>query len=150
MSTNNDDVLGLAPLAPEPSFGMDTTSLAVVDSNKTMASISAINDESFKQKVVIDAVSSKARYGMRRIMEIDQTACAEFNTTALTVMNMNQSARGSSYEIYSTAFGDRLLKMAARHIYGLIEISATSIAKEVMRSTKPIEPPGFIKRLLGS
>jgi hypothetical protein len=151
MSHSNDNILNLPPLTPDSGFGFDLAQLASSDVPKAVDNFNAINDKSLQQKVVIDAIASKTRYGMRRLVETDQFASIMFDETARSIMKINEDARGSSYEAYFSAFNDRMVKTAARHIFGLMEVGAASIAKEVMRTPRPTPPTqtSFLKRILG-
>lgn len=153
MNSSDDNILSLPPLTPDSGFGFDLAQTNASDSPKTLDDLHAINDTTLKQKVVIDAISSKTRYGMRRILEVDHYAGELFYETAHAIMKINEEGQGSAYEAYYSAFNDRLVKTAARHVYGLLEVGAMSIAKEVMRSPKPNPPlptpSSFLKRLLG-
>jgi hypothetical protein len=150
MSTNNDDILGLPPFLSEPGFGSELNQLAITDPGKSRGTLSAINNESFKQQIVIDVFSTKTRHGMHRDTEMGQTAMSEFNAIASYINTFNQAAHGTPYEAYLNAFTDRLMKTSAKHIFGMLEIGAANIAKEVYRPVKPNEPNGFIQKLLGS
>ncbi len=150
MSTNDSDILGLPPFVPENGFSAELNQLALSETGRSRNGIGAINQEAFKQQVVMDAISAKARYGMHRLMEMNQTAASEFNATAYSISTYNQAAHGSSYEAYLNAFTDRLMKTSAKHLLGMLEIGAASIAKEVLRSTKPNEPIGILQKLLGN
>lgn len=150
MSTNESDILGLPPFVSENGFGAELSQLALSETGRNRNGISAINQEAFKQQVVIDAISAKTRYGMHRFTEMNQSAANEFNATAYSINTYNQAARGTPYEAYLNAFTDRLMKMSAKHLFGVLEIGAASIAKEVLRSTKPNEPIGFLQKLLGN
>jgi hypothetical protein len=138
-------------LTPDSGFGFDLSQIIAEDSPKAIENLHVINTNTLKQKVAIDAISNKTRYGMRRIMEVDHYAGELFNETASSIMKINEEKRGSTYEAYHSAFNDRLVKTAARHICGLLEVGAMGIAKEVMRSPKsaPQPPKSFLKRLLG-
>lgn len=151
MNNSDDNILSLPPLTPDSGFGFDLTQATASDSPKTIEDLHAINDNTLKQKVVIDAISGKTRYGMRRILEVDHFASELFYETTHSIMKINEEGRGTAYEAYFSAFNDRLVKTAARHVYGLLEVGAISIAKEVMRSPKynPPTPQSFLKRLLG-
>jgi hypothetical protein len=151
MNSSDDNILSLPPLTPDSGFGFDLTQVTAGDSPKTLEDLHVINDNTLKQKVVIDAIAGKTRYGMRRILEVDHFASVLFNETTHSIMKNNEEARGSSYEAYHSAFNDRLVKTVARHVYGLLEVGAVGIAKEVMRSPKsnPPTPQSFLKRLLG-
>jgi len=151
MNTSDENILSLPPLMTDSGFGFELAQATAGDSPKTIEDLHAINDNTLKQKVVIDAISNKTRYGMRRILEVDHFAGELFYDTAKSIMKINEEGHGTSYEAYHSAFNDRLVKAAARHIYGLLEVGAMSIAKEVMRSPKfnPPESKSLLKRLLG-
>jgi hypothetical protein len=144
MSTSNNNILSLPPLTPDSGFGFDLSQIIAEDSPKAIENLHVINTNTLKQKVAIDAISNK-------IMEVDHYAGELFNETASSIMKINEEKRGSTYEAYHSAFNDRLVKTAARHICGLLEVGAMGIAKEVMRSPKsaPQPPKSFLKRLLG-
>ena len=148
MTHLNDNVLGLTPLGTNNEWGFDPTRIVTDELAKSSEDIDAINTGTINQKVMIDAISSKARFGMRRLLEIDKFAGDTFNETVNSIMTINQEMHGTPCENYSTAFNDRLLKIASRHIFGLLEVSAMSIAKEVMRPMKPAPPKNFLGRLL--
>jgi hypothetical protein len=150
MNTNDDNILGLPPFLPEAGFGPELNQLALTDPGKSKGNINLINRESFTQQIVIDAISTKARYGMHRMMEIHQAAESEFHAMAFSINTYNQAAHGTPYEAYLNAFTDRLMKTSAKHLLGVMEIGAASIAKEVLRPVKPNEPTGVIHKLLGS
>ena len=148
MSNSDDNILNLPPLISDSGFGFDLTPIYSSESPKSIEDLHAIQDKSMQQKLVIDSIANKTRYGMRRLLQTDQFAAMVFDENTHSIMKINEDAQGSSYEAYFSAFNDRLVKTSARHIFGLIEVAATGIAQEVMRSPKPIPQRSFLKRLL--
>ncbi|MFC2065193.1 hypothetical protein ACFLXB_08885 [Chloroflexota bacterium] len=150
MSNKKDDILNLPPLLPDSGFGFDLAQMATTNSSGSMGDIHAINNKTLKQKIVIDSIASKTQYGMRRLLETDHYASMVFDETARSIMKINEDAQGSSYEGYYSAFNDRMIKTSARHILGLVEVAASSIAREVMRNPKPRPriKQTFLQRLL--
>jgi hypothetical protein len=150
MNNSNDNLFNLPPLMPESGFGFDLSPLYSSDTPKSAEDLNAIHDKSLQQKIVIDSIANKTQYGMRQLLQTDHFAAFVFNENTHAIMKINQDAQGSSYEAYFSAFNDRLVKTSARHIFGLIEVAAASIAKEVMRSPKPVPQPqlSFMQRLL--
>ena len=149
MNNSIDNIFNLPPLMPDSGFGFDLTPLYSNDSPKSTEDLHALQDKSILQKMVIDSIADKTQYAMRRLFQTDHFAAITFNENTQSIMKINEDAQGSSYEAYFSAFNDRLVKTSARHIFGLIEVAVTSIAKEVMRSPKPVpQPPQpFLKRL---
>lgn len=148
MSTNDSNILGLPPILPEPGFGSELTQMALTDAAHVGGGIGSINQASLQQRIVIDTVSSKSKHAMQRMVEMDQSAMSDFNSLAYAVNTINQMSHGTPYDIYINAFSDRLLKTSAKHLFGVLEIGAASIAREVYRPPSPGQPQGFLQRLL--
>ena len=151
MSTNSDNVLGLPPLLPDPNFGLGSSLVPVSESSAARQDIQNIQDQSIQQRVVIDEVAGKSKHGIKRILEVDLYTAAQFDKTSLTLMEMNEEAKGCSYEPYLNAFHDRMVKTAAQHSFGIVDLAAANIAREVMRSPKPPAPEyiPLIKKIFG-
>jgi hypothetical protein len=148
MTHTDDDILGLSPLTPNSGFGFDPSQLFNDETTKSTEDISSINQDTFRKRLIIEAISKNACGAMHSLLGIDQTICSTFQEMAGYSMKTNEECKGTSYEAYCTSFNDRLIKIAARHFLGILEVGAVSIAKEVMRQPKPADH-SFLKRLLG-
>jgi hypothetical protein len=152
MTRSDDNILSLPPLTPDFGFGPDFTQITPRDSSNVVADLQAINDHTWRQKLQIDSAASRTRHGIRRALELDQYGASMFHETVEGIMKINEAGQGSRSEVYDTAFNDRLLKTAARHVYGLLEVGVGSIAQQVMCPVPPPhqpEPKSFWDRVFG-
>jgi hypothetical protein len=151
MSKSNDNILGLPPMRPDPNFGLGSSLVPASESPAAWQDIQNIQDRAIQQRVVIDVVAGKSKHGLKSILETDLNATAMFGETTRSIMVMSEEARGCSYESYLNAFYDRMVKTMAQHSFGIVDITAANIAREVMRSPRPPDLPyiPLIKKIFG-
>ena len=152
-SKSAEDLFGLGPLTPRSLAKPKDGASPSID-HKTRKSLDArlINKEMQKSMVIMEAYQTKTHYGMETIAETYTYSSKLFNDTAETIMLVSKLSKDGEHEVYSEAYSDRLTKMAARHLYGLLEICAAQIAREVLESPlqAEAESQGFLTRFFNS
>ena len=139
MSNSAEDLFNLAPLSPDPSFRFLETEAPIDPKRRKAGDAREIEREMQRQMIVIEAIKNKARYSMQCAVDMYKFSGSLFNQTARTLMIINQGAQGQAHAEFSDAFTERLVKMAARHTYGILEIGARQIAKETHKLPIPEE-----------
>ena len=87
---------------------------------------------------------------MQCLSEMDKYAFCVFDETARYIITLSDQSHGKNYEKYCVAFGERLIKLNARHIHGLIEVGAVRIAQEVHKPPEvDDEPPNLWRVIFG-
>lgn len=149
MSRSDENILSLPPLTPDFGFGTEPAPLALRSSSNAIEDIQLISEHTVRQKLLMDSIAGRSRHAMRRALELDQYANSMFFETGQAILKINEAGQDSAYEPYYTAFNDRLVKTAARHIIGLLEVGVAGMAREVVRLPEKPEPKTFLQRLLG-
>jgi len=145
--SNSDDILGLSPLSPDPNF--EPSSFSSGDGSNDSKSLSPISRGSVRQKIMMDVTADKSKYGMQHVSDMGQYAFSVFNETTRYIITLSDQSRGKSYEKYCVAFGERLIKLNARHIHGLLEVGAVRIAQEVHKPPEVDDEPNLWRTIFG-
>jgi hypothetical protein len=148
MTHSDDNILDLSPLSPNSGSGFEQSQFVNDDSITSGDDIDLLNQGILRQKIFIELNSDKARFAVRQQLNVELSSCVKYYEMANSVMRVNDEAKGKSCEPYTTAFNDRLLKLAARHTIIITEVNAAIVGREVMRKPKPSEPKNWFQRLL--
>jgi hypothetical protein len=131
MWNDNENVLGFDPLSPDPRASLGGALVLAGEGSKATGDALDVWKGIQRQEVRIDATAQKTIYAMNRLAEIDQHAVVAFSEALKSIARVVDRANGESYSAYMKAFGDRQVKLMARHNFGLAELGATEIARLV-------------------
>ena len=151
MATNNQDILGLGPLQPDPRFSPDPTFFLNGEGNALSHDFSTIGKGTLRQKMVMDAICNKAHHAILSTSDLCLYADTTFKESSLEIALANKAAQNECNAAYMEAFSHRLIQLNARYMMGVLEVGAFKIVQEVNRQllTPPQPQPSFLKRLLG-
>ncbi len=146
MAKKNEDVVALVP-APDLS-----TALAPLSTRHGLtAAEKGIIDESYKQRLAIEAIRVKEDFGTSKIAEIHLHVHSTFDETAGAMIDLKcRAGRGKEHQEYLEQFTRHQLNMLAQHLSGVLEVSASNIGVILHESAYPPEPErqGLLSRLL--
>jgi hypothetical protein len=144
----NDNVLALPPLTSD--FGTTAnTSLVPWDSRRPLTKAGKrLVEEAHKQRLVIDIITTKARFGASMIGKIHEHGGITFNEATSCLMEIkDQPGRNPQHQAYIDQFTEHQVQLLARQLLAVIDVSATGIGVEVHRDPHPPErPAGLLKR----
>jgi hypothetical protein len=146
MAKKNEDVVALVP-APDLS-----TALAPLSTRHGLtAAEKGIIDESYKQRLAIEAIRVKEDFGTNKIAEIHFHVNSKFDETAGGMIEAkNRPGRSKEHQEYVDQFTRHQMNMLAQHLSGVLEVSASNIGMILHQSAYPPEPErqGLLSRLL--
>jgi hypothetical protein len=155
-----ESVLGLPALSPQSAFEA-TMNLALVGDHRALTKREKdIFTTLHEQEVVMDAVGSKAIFGLEKMNEVKRAAATDTLYTLQFLEETKEEAHLTQYQGAFDEFSTRLATLSCRHSLGAVEVSATLIAAEISRTLyppdeepeekpKPEPPKPFLLRLLG-
>ena len=146
MTKKNEAVVALAPASDL------STALAPLSTRHGLtAAEKDIIDESYKQRLAIEAISVKEDFGTSKIAEIHLHIHATFDDTAGAMLELkSRSDRTREHQEYLDQFTRHQLNMLAQHLSGVLEVSASNIGVILHQSAYPPESDrqGLLSRLL--
>lgn len=149
MKAKEDSLFGLAPRSTGSAFGGNDGLVALGAGHAFAGEDHRVTTELAKQTSVIDCLAAKTVFGDRKVGEIHQNSIRAFHGLAAHAEAQLESARGKEYYRYVEEFNRRTLENAAKHLWGIAEIGAGSIAVEVQRPLYPQPAPPPRRGLLG-
>lgn len=147
-----NNVLALAPLTSD--FGSTAdTSLVPWSSRKPLnKQEKQLIEVSHEQRLVIDLITTKARFGMSMIGEIHEHGSLTFDEATSFIMEVKERpGRSQLHQAYIDQFSERQIQLLAQQTLAVIDVSATGVGVEVHQSPYPPleQHVGFLARLLG-
>lgn len=147
---SNNNILGLPPIGPDYGFGFNFASLNQEGQLLPKTEIKEINRDSIRRRVAVDTLASNNEKGLYLILRSDQNGFVAYSKCAQFITEMMMESQGQPHEKYCTAFGERMLKVAAHHTNAILEAGAARIAYEINRPPEPAdEEKGLWGRLFG-
>jgi hypothetical protein len=147
MWKDHDNVLGFDPLSPDPRASLGGALVLAGEDGRAKGAALDVWKGIQRQEVRIDAAAQKTIYAMNRLAEIDQHAVVTFSEALKSIAMVIDRADGESYDAYVKAFGDRMVKLMARHNFGLSELGATEIAR-LVHNPPTAEQAGGIRGII--
>ncbi len=100
-----------------------------------------IEEEFEKQVLVQRAIAAKGVVAATQIGLVHDHVNREFDNTVGAIIARKAETRTPEHQVYYSAFTEQQIPMLARHLIGVVEVTATRIGEEVHRSVYPAPLP---------